>query len=345
MAIIAVGYRAPEQVADALSATPAPVSNVTTTSALFGKIVDNDVVSTEVAASVAAATDLAIAPNVAELAVSVRVQSQFSASDETGSITKPIIVQLSDASRNIAPYTVLEGDTVPSVAAKFNVSTDTIKWANNLTSDSLVVGTSLDILPRNGIAYTIKDGDTIEKLAEKYKGNVALITTYNDLEINGVTTGLKIVIPEGVLPTEERPGYRAPVTTYSSGSFIVGYGAWAGQVLNQQYRFTGSEGGYAPGNCTAWAYLRRAQMGRPVPSDLGNAYTWATVASRKPGFVVNSTPGVGAVIQSGNHVGIVEEIYANGDLRITDMNYGYRLHNLAERIIPAGTTGNYRYIH
>ena len=342
--LIAIGYRTPQEVSGGVanavpgiaSEVAAPVKNPTAV---------NQVVATSIAASVARAADIPIAAHIAERAVSIKIESQYPTGSDLSTISKPTIVQLSSASRNISSYVVQAGDTVQSVAAAYEVSPETIKWANNLTADTLVVGTTLEILPRSGIAYTVREGDTIQKIADKYKADVSSITTYNDLEISGVSTGLKIIIPSGELPTNERPGYVAPVS-YSTG-FVSGYGAWSGQVLNM-YTFRGvdaNSGGYAPGNCTAYAYYRRAQMGMPVPSNLGNAYTWATAARATGHYVVDKNPSVGAVIQSGNHVGVVEEVYPNGDLRITDMNYGYRVYNLAERIIPASTVGNYMFIH
>ncbi len=346
VSIISVGYRSPQQATTASSAAP-----VAQDQRPGDVTIVNDVVAATIAADVARTASLAVAPNVAELAVSARVQSEYSASGDTTTIAKPVIVELSTASRGITTYAVAEGDTVQTVATKFGVSPDTIKWANNLSTDTIAAGSSLEILPRNGIAYTVKEGDTLEKIAEKYKGDVSLITTYNDLEINGIATGLKLVIPDGVLPETERPGYVAPVTyyaptSYASSGFVSGVGAWSGAVLSMRiFRgVDGNSGGYAPGNCTAYAYYRRAQLGNPVPGQLGNASTWATQA-RAFNYVVDKNPAAGAVIQSGNHVGVVEEVLPNGDLRITDMNYGYRVYNLAERIIPAATVHNYMFIH
>lgn len=343
MSIIAVGYRAPEQV------SVGGVASVVATEKIADQPAVNDVLATDIAASVAQAAELAVAPNVTELAISTRVKSEFqNASADDSTIAKPAIVQLSTASRNISTYDVQPGDTVQSVASRYGISADTLKWANNLTSDSLIAGATLDILPRNGIAYVVKSGDTVEKIAEKYKADVSLVTTYNDLEINGLVEGLKIIVPDGVLPNNERPGYVAPVAVnnYYSSGFVTGVGAWSGSVLNMSYfrAVDSNSGGYALGNCTAYAFYRRAQIGRPVPSQLGNAYTWATQA-RAFNYAVNKTPAAGAVIQAGNHVGVVEEVLPNGDLRITDMNYGYRLYNLAERIIPASTVHNYMFIH
>ena len=307
----------------------------------------NEVVATDIAATVAQAADLAVAPNVAELAVSTRVQSEFqSTSADTSTISKPAIVQLSSASRNITSYVAQAGDTVPLVAGKFGISTDTVKWANNLTSDAIAAGSTLEILPISGIVYTTRNGDTVEKLAEKYKSDASLITTYNDLELNGLTSGLKIIIPNGVLPNNERPGYVAPRTNYAT--FITGYssGFSSGKTWFIS-RGIGAAGGYAYGNCTSYAFWRRAQLGIPIQSMWGNAGTWASRA-RAAGYLVNRTPSAGAVIQDSGHVAIVEAVLPNGDLQISEMNAyvsGGGFNIVSGRILPAAQIGQYYYIH
>jgi surface antigen len=349
VAVIAIGYRAPEQGASA--ALAAPVANTAT--APSDRPAVNDVVASDIAASVAAASNLAIAPNVAERAVSTRVQTQYASSDVTSSISKPTIVQLSAASRNITKYPVVAGDTVESVAIKFGISADTVKWANNLTTSNLAVGSTLDILPRDGIVYTVKDGDTVQALADKYKADGSLITTYNDLEISGLSAGLKIVIPGGQLPSNERPGYRAPVAARSTsggtnGTYITGYSAGFSNGSTWFIkRGTPNNGSYAPGNCTAYAFDRRAEIGRPIGQRWGNAGSWATNA-RNAGYTVNRTPAAGAVIQDSGHVAIVEAVLPNGDLQLSEMNArvsggGYNI--VSGRILPAGQVGQYYYIH
>ena len=348
VAIIAIGYRAPEQ--DSTAASTAPVANTTTGSSDRPAV--NDIVANDIAASVAAASNLAIAPNVAERAVSTRVQTQYAASDVTSSISKPTIVQLSTASRNITKYAVVDGDTVESVAAKFGISTDTIKWANNLTTSTLAAGSTIDVLPRDGIVYTVKEGDTVQSLADKYKADGSMITTYNDLEISGLTAGLKIVIPGAELPTNERPGYVAPraaATSFATGgTYITGYSAGFSSGNTWFIRKgTPNQGGYAFGNCTAYAFDRRAEIGRPIGRMWGNAGSWATSA-RSAGYTVNRTPAAGAVIQDAGHVAIVEKVLPNGDLELSEMNAsvsggGYNI--VSGRILPAGQIGQYYYIH
>jgi surface antigen/LysM repeat protein len=346
VSIIAVGYRSPQE-----STSAAAASSVANAVATAEQPAVNDVVATDIAASVASAASLAIAPNVAELAVSTRVQSEYAGASDSTSITKPVIVQLSEASRKITTYAVADGDSVATVAAKFGVTENTIRWANNLKdSDTLAAGSSIDVLPVNGIAYTVKDGDTIEKIAEKYKVNATAIATYNDLELQGVTTGLKIIIPGGELPTTERPGYVAPVapTVSTGGTFITGYsGGFSGGSTWFIGGFTGAAGGYAYGNCTSYAFWKRAQMGRPVGSMWGNAGTWASRAAAA-GYAVNKTPAPGAVIQDWGHVAIVERVLPNGDLELSEMNAsvpGGGYNRVSGRILPAGQVSQYMYIH
>ncbi len=344
VAVIAVGYRAPQEATTTASA--APVAN---TQQASSQPAVNDVVATDIAAVVASAAGLAVAPDVAELAVSTRIQSEYTSSTDNSSISKPVIVQLSAASRNISTYEVVKGDTIASLVKKFGISELTIRWANDMKqSDTLAVGSTIDILPVTGIVYTVRDGDTIQKIVERYGSTASAITTYNDLELNGISTGLKIIIPDGQLPTAERPGYVAPVrylTGYSSG--FSGGRTWfiSGGI--------GISGGYGYGQCTSYAHYRRAQLGAPIGVRWGNASSWAYNAD-KAGYKVDRTPSVGAVIQNAGgfmnygHVAIVEEILPNGDLRLSEMNAmvaggGYNI--VSGRILPAAVVGQYAYIH
>src|SRR5579859_1218660 len=56
----------------------------------------------------------------------------------------------------IIQYTVERGDTLATIAQKFGISEDTIRWQNNMKTDDLSVGDSLDILPVTGIAYKVE---------------------------------------------------------------------------------------------------------------------------------------------------------------------------------------------
>lgn len=350
VSVIAIGYKTPQQDAALASVQ----GSVDTTQNAGAKVAVNDVVATNIAASVAQTASLATSPNVAERAVSAKVEAAYVAADSSASVAKPAIVAVEATTRSVVKHTVVEGETAESVAEKYGIAATTVKWANNLKNSNLTVGSELDILPRDGVLYTVKDGDTIEKIAEKYKADAELITSYNDLELNGLSAGLRVIVPGGELPESERPDYVAPrtYTSSSSSSYLTGYSSgfggrtWGIKVGTPMY--AGNK--YAAGNCTAYAYDRRIEMGRPVGGMWGNAATWAMYA-RASGYAVNRTPAVGAVIQNGGgygHVGIVERLLPNGDIEISEMNAyvsGGGWNRVSGRIVSAASVGQYVYIH
>lgn len=102
----------------------------------------------------------------------------------------------------IISYTVGTGDTLQTVSDKFIISIDTIKWENNLVSDSIIAGQHLNILPVSGVAHTVVAGDTIESLAQKYSTNKQKIidypfNNYADPEKFTLISGEILIIPDG----------------------------------------------------------------------------------------------------------------------------------------------------
>lgn len=354
--MVAIGYQSPKKMDSVANAVTTQPSTVTQATLAPQQTSIDQLVATNVAADIAERASLPVAPNLANLSVTLSVDNQLAQTASTNMISKPQIVQPAASSREIRSYTTKAGDTVPVVAAQYGVSADTIKWANNLQSDALEPGKTLTILPVDGVLYTVKNGDTVDSLATKYNTSAERIVAYNDLELNGPTVGAKIVIPGGVAPTNERPGYVAPraavVTPTYTPNYSVSYGSgfggntWRIKVGTPMY----PGNGYAFGNCTAYAYDRRVELGLPVGGQWGNASSWA-YSARAAGLSVNNTPSVGAVMQNGGgygHVAIVEQIMPNGDLSISEMNAyvpGGGFNIVSGRIISARDVGSYSYIH
>lgn len=148
---------------------------------------------------------------------------------------------ISDKPRDsIIDYTVERGDTLSTIAEKFGVSTDTIKWANDMTDDSLSVGDSLKILPVSGIAHKVQPGDTIYTIAKKYGVDAQNIVNFpfNDYanpETFSLVVGQIVIVPDGVKPSAApvAPRYYATVPQHpvvSSGGFF-----WPVSGLITQY--------------------------------------------------------------------------------------------------------------
>ncbi len=348
ISVIAVGYQPPQPSTGGSSSTAnaaAVLGPIASTEAPEAPSVD-ELVATDVAANLAEQTNMSVATNVANLSVSLAAKSELAQTNDSA-IVKPQIVQPTASSRDITTYIARQGDTVQSVASTNSLSADTLRWANNLTSDSLSAGQSLTIPPVDGVVYTVKAGDTPDSLASTYAANKDRIVSFNDLEISGVVPGSRIVIPGGTLPENQRPGYRAPVRGYATTGNNVGSGDL--YTVSSSFRST-TGNGYAYGYCTWYAYERRAQMGKPIGGNWGNAASWALYA-RASGFLVNNTPEVGAVLQNGGgagHVAIVEQVLSDGTVVLSEMNYagGWGKVTKGRKVTPGQyASPYYKFIH
>lgn len=97
-------------------------------------------------------------------------------------------------------YVVQPGDTVQSIAERFNVSAARLVYDNEIQGEQLVVGQALIIL-RPETIYTIENGDTLESIAEQFQTTVLRIVRNNSYLLNEdfLLPGRQIVISyEGV---------------------------------------------------------------------------------------------------------------------------------------------------
>lgn len=94
-------------------------------------------------------------------------------------------------------YVVKAGDSLYSIANKYNTSVDNIKVANNKTNNNLTIGEKL-IIPKSniteGIYHTVKAGDTLWQLANTYHTSVDEIKRLNNLTSNNLTIGTTLKI-------------------------------------------------------------------------------------------------------------------------------------------------------
>lgn len=122
--------------------------------------------------------------------------------------------------KEVTDYSVEPGDTIDSVATKFNISVNTILWANSLSKNSaLKVGQNLTILPVSGLIHIVRSGDTIGEIAKTYKSKADVIVSFNNLTNEGdIFIGDILIIPDGLMPTKAAPS--APQTALPDSFFI-----------------------------------------------------------------------------------------------------------------------------
>lgn len=287
-----------------------------------------------VAADIADKSNLIIASVATKAATQLSEQVAISTSDST-TLDKPQVVTTAGAvTRGITNYTVMGGDTLSTIASKFNVTTSTIKWANNISnSDSIAPGQKLVILPITGLLYTVQAGDTADSLASAYSANAAQILSYNNDEATGLVPGAKIIIPDGVKP---EPVNATPVVTAPAVRTAT-YTGSAAPLTN----YAGGANGYAYGYCTWYVASRRS-----IPSYWGNAADWYYNAQAS-GFSVGSAPEVGAIAWTGagyfGHVAYVTGFNPrNGTVTISEMNASAGWGRVDTRTTSASS---FRYIY
>lgn len=108
----------------------------------------------------------------------------------------------------VITYTVARGDTISTIAQKFGISADTIRWQNSLSDDNITVGDTLQILPVTGIAHKVSKGDTVYSIAKTYATDAQKIVDFpfNEFanpETFSLVEGQILIVPDGIKPSEQ----------------------------------------------------------------------------------------------------------------------------------------------
>ena len=105
-------------------------------------------------------------------------------------------------------YVVKSGDSLWSIAQKYNMTVNELKALNGLTSNNLQVGQVLNVgttsnnTPNTGNTYTVKSGDSLWSIAQKYNTTVNELKSLNNLTSNDLTIGQVLKVPTGTTSNE-----------------------------------------------------------------------------------------------------------------------------------------------
>lgn len=101
-------------------------------------------------------------------------------------------------------YIVQKGDSLYSIANKYNTTVEELKRINNLTSNILSIGQVLKLpsdkannveKEENTISYTVQKGDSLYSIARKYDTTIDRIKDLNNLTTNLLSIGQVLLIP------------------------------------------------------------------------------------------------------------------------------------------------------
>ena len=224
----------------------------------------------------------------------------------------------------IENYPVKSGDTLASIANKFDISVDTIKWANNLKSDTIKPDQILKIPPITGVVHTVKSGDSIYTIAKKYRTNAQNIVNFPfndfaDLDTFSITVGQILYVPGGIPPAEQpvvSPQYFSQIQAGVKGSSnfiwpttgaITQYPVWyhmAADIANNAMPavIASDTGTITFAGCLQYGY------GCHVIIDHGNGYqtlySHLSSIGVSPGQAVNQGSQIGIMGSTGRSTGI-----------------------------------------
>ena len=124
--------------------------------------------------------------------------------DDTLSIGQQILIpntEIIEIPTTTTNYNVKAGDTLYSIAKKYNTTVDKIKRLNNLFTDILTIGQNLKLplteyieTPSSTVNYIVKPGDTLYSIANKYNTTVNNIKQKNNLTSNLLLVGETLLI-------------------------------------------------------------------------------------------------------------------------------------------------------
>ena len=109
-------------------------------------------------------------------------------------------------------YVIQEGDTLPQIAKRYNITLEALLEANHLFSDIVLhVGQTLLIPdmgqtpPAPGRTYLVQEGDTVNSIALQFGLSVDGLRFANDMDVNDpIRVGQTLIIPAGWMLNPDR---------------------------------------------------------------------------------------------------------------------------------------------
>lgn len=117
-------------------------------------------------------------------------------------------------------YVVKTGDSIFSIATKFQVSLDSIRIINGLNTEGLVPGQDL-LIPTN--MYIVQPGDSLYSISQLSFISVDTIRLYNGLKSDRLMIGMRLYLPPRPKYEAEGFSYITPSTPENEQSLVLAF--------------------------------------------------------------------------------------------------------------------------
>ena len=114
------------------------------------------------------------------------------------SVGQNLIIPGKETQTTSGEYVVKKGDTLYSIAKKYNTSVDNLKSINNIITDSLAIGQIIKLPSTSSTAgdtYIVKKGDSLYSIARTYNTSVDKLKEINNLTSNALAIGQVLKLP------------------------------------------------------------------------------------------------------------------------------------------------------
>ncbi len=103
------------------------------------------------------------------------------------------------AGPSVRYHEVAEGESLQSIAARYGVTVDTLRWANGIGDlDPIVVGQDLLVLPTDGLLHYLANGESARQVALYYGADPDQVAAYNRLtDPDRPLHGAQMLVPGG----------------------------------------------------------------------------------------------------------------------------------------------------
>nr|WP_276541051.1 LysM peptidoglycan-binding domain-containing protein [Salipaludibacillus agaradhaerens] len=144
---------------------------------------------------------------------------------------EPSATPIANGGAQQSTYTVVSGDSLSLIAKRFGITTEALRTANHLTSDSIRIGQTLTIPGQNPTSsspqaqiidsiYTVVSGDSLSVIAKRFGTTTEALRSANNLTSDVLQVGQRLVIPGTTSPAPPPSGSTSTTYTVVSGDSL-----------------------------------------------------------------------------------------------------------------------------